>query len=131
MPDSPSPALRVFDSAPRAVIRQPTARHTRDGLRGRGKMPALSVMADDSCQTRRDASELARSQAADVLNVYVVEAGGLVAAAQIFAFAGALDIPCIIGSQAEMGIGTAPCPHRGVAVTNLRSAWGCFGPGCD
>jgi muconate cycloisomerase len=90
-------------------------------------MTALPVMADESCQTLRDAYDLARTEAADVFNVYAVEAGGLVAAAQIFAFAGAVDIPCIIGSQAEMGIGTAACAHLGVAVPNLPYACECFG----
>ena len=40
------------------------------------------VMADESCQGLRDAYELVRAEAADVLNVYVVEAGGLLAASQ-------------------------------------------------
>ena len=114
--------------APIAWIEQPLPRHNLDGLRALRQMTALPVMADESCQTLRDAYELARTEAADVLNVYVVEAGGLVAAAQIFAFAGALDIPCIIGSQAEMGIGTAACAHLGVAVPNLPYACECFGP---
>jgi muconate cycloisomerase len=91
-------------------------------------MSAAPVMADESCQTLRDAYELARAGAADVFNVYVVEAGGLLAASQIFAFAAELDIPCIIGSQAEMGIGTAACAHLGVAVPNLPYACECFGP---
>jgi L-alanine-DL-glutamate epimerase-like enolase superfamily enzyme len=122
-------AMKAFAAvAPIAWIEQPLPRHNLDGLRALRQMTALPVMADESCQTLRDAYELARSQAADVLNVYVVEAGGLMTAAQIFAFAGALDVPCIIGSQAEMGIGTAACAHLGVAVPNLPYACECFGP---
>jgi muconate cycloisomerase len=122
-------AMKAFVAiAPIAWIEQPLPRYNLDGLRALRQMTALPVMADESCQTLRDAYELARSQAADVLNVYVVEAGGLMAAAHTFAFAGALDIPCIIGSQAEMGIGTAACAHLGVAVPNLPYACECFGP---
>jgi muconate cycloisomerase len=122
-------AMKAFAAiAPIAWIEQPLPRHNLDGLRALRQMTALPVMADESCQTLRDAYELARSQAADVLNVYVVEAGGLMAAAHMFAFAGTLDIPCIIGSQAEMGIGTAACAHLGVAVPNLPYACECFGP---
>jgi len=85
-------------------------------------------MADESCQSLRDAYDLARAQAADVFNVYVTEAGGLEAAAAIFAFAGAVGIPCILGSQAEMGIGTAACAHLAVAVPQLPFACETFGP---
>ena len=85
-------------------------------------------MADESCLTLRDAYELAREQAADIYNVYVTEAGGVQAAAAIFAFASAIDIPCILGSQAEMGIGTAACAHLGVALPNLAHACETFGP---
>lgn len=44
------------------------------------------------------------------------EGVSVLAAAQIFAFASALDIPCIVGSQAELAIGTAAAAHLGVAV---------------
>ena len=64
----------------------------------------------------------------DVFNVYVVEAGGMEAAAAIFNFAAAAGISCILGSQAEMGIGTAACAHLGVAVQRLPYACETFGP---
>src|SRR5206468_6574521 len=88
----------------------------------------VPIMADESCHSLRDAYDLARSQAADIFNVYVAEAGGVEAASQIFAFAGAVGIPCILGSQAEMGIGTAACAHLGVAVRHLPYACETFGP---
>jgi L-alanine-DL-glutamate epimerase-like enolase superfamily enzyme len=122
-------AMRAFAAvAPVAWIEQPLPRRNLDGLRMLRQMTALPIMADESCQTLGDAYELARAEAADVFNVYVVEAGGLMAAAQIFAFAAEVNISCIIGSQAEMGIGTAACAHLGVAVADLPHASECFGP---
>jgi len=122
-------AMKAFAAvAPIAWIEQPLPRRNLDGLRTLRQMSEVPVMADESCQTLRDAYELIRAEAADVLNVYVVKAGGLLAASHLFAFAGELDIPCIIGSQAEMGIGTAACAHLGVAVPNLPYACECFGP---
>ena len=111
-----------------AWVEQPLPKRNLDGLRTLRQMTALPVMADESCQTLRDAYELARAEAADLFNVYVVEAGGLMAAAGIFAFAAEVDLACIIGSQAEMGIGTAACAHLGVSVPNLPHACECFGP---
>jgi L-alanine-DL-glutamate epimerase-like enolase superfamily enzyme len=111
-----------------AWVEQPLPRKNLDGLRTLRQLTALPVMADESCQTLRDAYELARAEAADLFNVYVSEAGGLVAAAGIFAFAAEVHVSCIIGSQAEMGIGTAACAHLGVSTPNLPYACECFGP---
>lgn len=85
-------------------------------------------MADESLQTLGDAYRIARAEAADVFNVYVSEAGGIIPASHIFALAKALDIPCIIGSQAELGIGTAAAAHLGVAVADLPYPCETFGP---
>ena len=52
----------------------------------------------------------------------MTEAGGLTASMNIFALAAALHIPCIIGSQGEMGIGAAANAHLGLAVPNLPYA---------
>ena len=122
-------AMRALAAvAPIAWFEQPLPRRNLDGLRMLRQMTALPIMADESCQTLRDAYELARAEAADVFNVYVVEAGGLMAAARIFSFAAEVNISCIIGSQAEMGIGTAACAHLGVSLPDLPHACECFGP---
>lgn len=122
-------AIEAFAAAaPIAWIEQPLPRHDLDGLRLLRQRTSVPIMADESCQSLRDAYDLARAQAADVFNVYVVEAGGLGPAAAIFAFAGAVGIPCILGSQAEMGIGTAACAHLAVAVPELPFACETFGP---
>jgi len=122
-------AMRALAAvAPIAWFEQPLPRRNLDGLRMLRQMTALPIMADESCQNLRDAYELARAEAADVFNVYVVEAGGLMAAARIFSFAAEVNISCIIGSQAEMGIGTAACAHLGVSLPDLPHACECFGP---
>ena len=122
-------AIEAFASVARiAWIEQPLPRHDLDGLRLLRQRTSTPIMADESCQSLRDAYDLARAQAADVFNVYVVEAGGLEAAAAIFAFSDSVGIPCILGSQAEMGIGTAACAHLGVAVRHLPYACETFGP---
>ncbi len=122
-------AIRTLAAEARvAWIEQPLGRANLDGLRLLRGRTGVPIMADESLQTLRDAYEVARAEAADVWNVYVVEAGGLMAAAEIFALARALDIPCIIGSQAELGIGTAAAAHLGVALPNLPYPCETFGP---
>jgi L-alanine-DL-glutamate epimerase-like enolase superfamily enzyme len=105
-----------------AWFEQPLDRHDLDGMRCLRQQSGQIVMADESLQTMTDAWRVARAEAADVWNVYMTEAGGLVAAMNIFAFAAALHVPCIIGSQGEMGIGAAANAHLGAAVPNLPYA---------
>ena len=76
-------------------------------------------MADESIRNPRSAMEVIRHGAADIANVYVTEAGGLLNAAKIFAMCEAAGMPCMIGSMPEFGIGTAAQIHLGVAMTNL------------
>jgi L-alanine-DL-glutamate epimerase-like enolase superfamily enzyme len=63
--------------------------------------------------------EVIRRGAADIANVYVTEAGGLLKAMRIFALCEEAGMPCMIGSMPEFGIGTAAQIHLGVAMTNL------------
>lgn len=111
-----------------AWVEQPLPRRNLDGLRLLRQRTGVAVMADESCQTLRDAYELARAEAADLWNVYVVEAGGVMAAAQILALGEAVGVPCILGSQAEMGIGTAACAQLAAATGWLPYAIETFGP---
>lgn len=111
-----------------AWVEQPLTRTNLDGMRLLRQRSRVPIMADESLQTPFDAYEIARREAADVFNVYIVEAGGLLPAKQIFDFAATLDIPCILGSQAELGIGTAAAAHLAVAVRDLPYPIETFGP---
>ncbi len=122
-------AIEAFaKAAPIAWVEQPLPRRNLEGLRLLRQRTGVPLMADESLHSLRDAYELARAEAVDVFNVYVSEAGGIQPAAHIFALAAALDIPCILGSQAEMGVATAACAHLAVALPNLPHAIETFGP---
>jgi L-alanine-DL-glutamate epimerase-like enolase superfamily enzyme len=57
--------------------------------------------------------------AADILNVYVSEAGGLRNAMRIFELAQSAGLWCTIGSMPELGIGTAAAAHLAAAAPML------------
>jgi muconate cycloisomerase len=111
-----------------AWIEQPLGRDNLAGMRLLRQRSPAPIMADESIQTLGDAYRVAQAEAADIFNVYVVEAGGLLPASHIFALADTLEIPSILGSQAELGIGTAAAAHLGVAVANLPYPCETFGP---
>jgi L-alanine-DL-glutamate epimerase-like enolase superfamily enzyme len=78
------------------------------------------IMVDESVWGPHDAWEILRAEAADILNIYVAESGGLTNASLIFRMAEVAGVPCVIGAMPELGIGTAAAVHLGVAMSNLH-----------
>jgi len=101
------------------LVEQPLPAHDLDGMAEVRRNIGVPLMADESIRNPRSAMEVIRRGAADIANVYVTEAGGLLNAMRIFAMCEAAGMPCMIGSMPEFGIGTAAQIHLGVAMTNL------------
>jgi muconate cycloisomerase len=101
------------------LVEQPLPAHDLDGMAEIRRNIHVPLMADESIRSPRAAMQVIRRQAADIANVYVTESGGLLNASRIFAMCEAANIPCMIGSMPEFGIGTAAQIHLGVAMTNL------------
>jgi muconate cycloisomerase len=79
----------------------------------------IPIMADESVWGPDDAQRVIDARAADIINVYVSEAGGLRNASRIFAMAEVAGIACTIGSMPELGIGTAAQMHLAIAMPEL------------
>jgi L-alanine-DL-glutamate epimerase-like enolase superfamily enzyme len=101
------------------LVEQPLPAHDLAGMAEIRRGIGVPLMADESVRSPISAMQVIKAEAADIANVYVTEAGGLHAAARIFAMCEAAAIPCMIGSMPEFGIGTAAQIHLGVAMTNL------------
>src|SRR5262249_48517240 len=79
----------------------------------------VAIMVDESVWGPDDALRVIRAGAADILNVYVSEAGGLRNAMRIFELAQSAGLQCTIGSMPELGIGTAAAAHLAAAGPRL------------
>lgn len=111
--------IRAMERWDLELVEQPLPAHDLDGMAEVRRNIGVPLMADESIRDPRSAMEVIRRGAADIANVYVTEAGGLLKATRIFAMCEAAGIPCMIGSMPEFGIGTAAQIHLGVAMTNL------------
>lgn len=101
------------------LVEQPLPAYDLDGMAEIRRAIGVPLMADESIRNPRNVMDVIRRGAADIANVYVTEAGGLLNAMRIFGMCEAAGIPCMIGSMPEFGIGTAAQIHLGVAMTNL------------
>ena len=75
----------------------------------------VPVIADESLYSLADAHALVRSKACDIFSIYTGKAGGIGPARQIADFAVGQGIACTIGSNLELGVGSAAMLHLGLA----------------
>jgi len=126
-PEEALATLRRLEPYRIELAEQPLAADDLDGMAFVRQHIHTPILADESVWTPRTAWRVIERKAADIVNVYVSEAGGLFRAAQIFTLCEAAGIPCVIGSMPETGVGTAAEVHLGVAMSNLGFASGCCG----
>ena len=81
----------------------------------------VPVIADESVYTLQDAITLARLSAADVFSIYVGKAGGIGPAKKIADFAQNAGLKCTIGSNLELGVGSAAMVHLAVATRGINA----------
>jgi muconate cycloisomerase len=87
-------------------------------LRSAGGVP---IMADESVFSLADAWNVLRAHAADVISIYPGKNGGIAAAIEIAHVAQSAGIPCHVGSNLELGVGSAAMLHLACAVPNIDS----------
>jgi len=73
----------------------------------------------ESLYTIHDAMNLARHDAADVFSIYIGKAGGIGPARKIAAVAEAAGLVCTLGSNLELGVGSAAMTHLAMATASI------------
>jgi L-alanine-DL-glutamate epimerase-like enolase superfamily enzyme len=81
----------------------------------------VPLIADESVYTLQDAITLARLGAADVLSIYIGKAGGIGPAKKIADFAQKTGLKCTVGSNLELGVGSAAMIHLAIAVRGINA----------
>jgi len=81
----------------------------------------IPIVADESIYTLQDAVILEQLKAADVFSIYVGKAGGIGPAKAIADFAHKSGIRCTIGSNLELGVGSAAMVHLAVACHGIAA----------
>jgi L-alanine-DL-glutamate epimerase-like enolase superfamily enzyme len=85
------------------------------------KQIGIPLVADESIYTLQDAMVLRQLDAADVFSIYVGKAGGIGPAKAIADFAQKNGVKCTIGSNLELGIGSAAMVHLGMACRGVAA----------
>ena len=87
-------------------------------LRRRTEIP---LMADESAFTPGDVWTLSTHRAVDIISVYPGKNGGICGTVECVHAAKAAGLPCAMGSNLELGVGTAAMLHLGAALPTIAS----------
>ncbi len=102
------------------VAEQPIAPGDVEAMAGLRAAAGIPVMADESVFTLADAWNVLRGHAADAISIYPGKNGGIAASIEIAHVAQAAGIPCHVGSNLELGIGSAAMLHLACAAAKHR-----------
>jgi L-alanine-DL-glutamate epimerase-like enolase superfamily enzyme len=121
---SPETAIAIIErlrAEQIAFVEQPVAPEEILRMNEVRRAARLPIVADESVYTLQDAMTLAHLQAADVFSIYVGKAGGIGPARRIAAFAESAGLVCTVGSNLELGVGSAAMVHLALATRGIAA----------
>ena len=109
--------IRAIQDAhiPLQLVEQPVPKDDLHGLAAVTAAVDVPIMADEAVNSPRDAFEIARAGAADILNIKLAKCGGIGRAIAIADVARAAGLPCMIGAMMEPRISIAAAAHVAAA----------------
>ncbi|MHA6800154.1 dipeptide epimerase [Bounagaea algeriensis] len=109
--------IRAIQDAqiPLQLVEQPVPKHDLGALAAVTAAVDVPIMADEALNSPRDAFEIARAGAADVLNVKLAKCGGIGHALAIADVARAAGLRCMIGAMMEPRISITAAVHVAAA----------------
>ena len=109
-------------------VEQPVSRWNIDGIAQVSHSVSVPIMADECIFSLQNLLEVVRKRAADIINIKVGKLGGLYRSRQALSIAAAEELPCMIGSMLEGGIGTAAGAHFASSITDKLYECELIGP---
>ena len=101
------------------LLEQPVRGDDIEGMKYVTERIHTPVMADESSFGPKEAIELIRERAADIINIKLMKTGGISNAIKIADIAGMYGVNCMIGCMLESSIGVAAAAHIAVAKSSI------------
>jgi L-alanine-DL-glutamate epimerase-like enolase superfamily enzyme len=118
----PSTAIDALDRIrdfPVRWVEQPTIASDLEALAEVRRHSPFPIMVDEGCLSPVDALMVVSLGAADIINIKLMKAGGLLRATKICAIAEAAGLPTIVGSMLESSLGSAAGMHLTAAKPGI------------
>ena len=115
-------AMRALRDCNIQYLEQPIPSWNLDGMAKIRASIGVPLMADESVWTPQDVVELAKRDAADIVNIKISKTGGLSLAKRVEAVADAVGLSCVVGTELEPGISLPAKLHLAASLRNLPLA---------
>jgi len=112
----PNEAVKILNEMEAAgfaieLVEQPVKSFDMDGLRFVTERSPFPVMADESCQSVKDAIDVIKTHAADMINIKLMKCGGVRGALRIISVAQAFGVKVMVGAMLEGKVSAAAAAH--------------------
>lgn len=114
-------ALRRLENVDLILAEQPIGIGDPGAYADLRRSVSMPLMADESVFTLTDAFQLASHRSVDILSVYPGKHSGIAGTVEIVNVAKAAGLRCAIGSNLELGVGTAAMLHCAAALPEIDS----------
>ncbi len=121
-------ALQEMEKYGLTLIEQPSSHMHPSAMRNIRKSLHTPLLACESATTPESVFELARNDAADIINIKIGRPCGFIGSKQIEAVAIGAGLPVCIGTMLEMGVGTAACAHLAASMRDFVDTSDITGP---
>jgi L-alanine-DL-glutamate epimerase-like enolase superfamily enzyme len=111
----------LYDACDIYFAEQPVPAGDHDAMAEVRRSVHVPIIADESVYRLADAKMLARAGAADVFSIYIGKAGGIGPAREIAGYAESAGIRCTIGSNLELGVGSAAMIHVALSTPGINA----------
>jgi L-alanine-DL-glutamate epimerase-like enolase superfamily enzyme len=117
---TPKESVRIIgtmedDGCGASLVEQPVNARDIDGLRYVTQRTSTPILADEAVFTPRDAVEIIRTGAADMINIKLMKTGGIREAIKICDIAAIYGIPCMMGCMLESRLAVSAAAHLAVS----------------
>lgn len=120
----PSEAVRILRSMEDAgfdieLVEQPVKAEDLEGMAHVTANTCIPVVADESIWSPKDALEIFRSKAADMVNIKLMKCGGLANAMKIIAISEIFGAEVMLGSMLEGQVSASAAVHLALSRSNV------------
>ncbi|WP_129360608.1 MULTISPECIES: dipeptide epimerase [Micrococcaceae] len=102
------------------LVEQPTPKGNLEALAKVTAAVETPIMADESVATERDALNVLRREAADLINIKLAKCGGIRSAMSIADLAAVSGVGCMMGAMMEPRVSIAAAAHAALAHPNIQ-----------
>lgn len=119
---SPKKAVKIIKAMEKfevELVEQPVPAWNIEGLKYVKEKVDMLIAVDETVFNSHDAMNIVKNNAADVINIKLMKAGGIYEALKIISIAEAAGIRCMIGCMVESRLSLTAAAHLAVAKENI------------